>query len=149
MALTQREMACFENNSQFRNEVAAALLPIAAGMMAESLVTLSNPESSATEQTFAGIRQRIADQILREQGINAQAAGVTVANAGDSMGMKYLIRGLLMSPDWTLTPNEWAANEATARATIQAGLGAYLTTLTAIPGAEPVQAARTTKKGAK
>lgn len=143
MALTQRQMACFENNSQFRNEVAAALLPIAAGMMADSLVTLSDPAGTEVQQTFAGIRQRVADQILREQGINAQGGGMA-ANAGDSTAMKYLVRSMLMSPDWTLTPDQWAANETTARQTIQTALGLYLATLTAIPGAPPaaVQAER-------
>lgn len=135
MALTQREMACFENNKQFLTEVAAALLPIAAGMMAASLVVLANPASTEVEQTFAGIRQRLADQILREQGINAQ--GIAVAQpavaTGGSTAMKYLVQQLLLSAGWTMTPDEWAADEATARAAIQAGMAALLMELTAIP----------------
>lgn len=134
MALTQRQIACFESNRQFLNEVAAALLPIAAQMMAESLVVLANAASTEVEQTFAAIRQRLADQVLREQGINAQGAGGQAASAaGGSTAMKYLIQQMLLMPTWTLTPNEWAANEVAARETIQASMAALLTALTATP----------------
>lgn len=134
MALTQRQMACFDGNRQFLNEVAAALLPIAAQMMAESLVVLANPISTEVQQTFAAIRQRLSDQILREQGINAQGAGGQAASAaGGSTAMKYLIQQMLLMPTWTLTPDQWASNEAAARETIQGSLAALLTALTAIP----------------
>lgn len=154
MALTQRQMACFEKNSQFLNEVAAALLPIAAEMKKQALVITSNPQSSETEQTFAATWGRIADQILAEQGVNLAALGVGSAQAtGGSVGMKYLIQQMLMSPAWTLTPDQWATNEATARTTIQAAMAALLAELTAIPGAEQPQAlaamADTTKRGRK
>lgn len=135
MALTQRQIACFESNRQFLNEVAAALLPIAAQMMAESLVVLANAASTEVEQTFAAIRQRMADQVLREQGINVQGAPASAAAqaTGGSTAMKNLVQQMLLMPTWTLTPNEWAANEVAARETIQASMAALLTALTATP----------------
>ena len=139
MALTQRQMACFESNRQFLNEVAAALLPIAAGMMADSLVTLSDPAGTEVQQTFAAIHKGVADQILKEQGINVQALGVGAATGtatGGSLGMKYLVQQLLMADGWEMTPDEWAADEAAARAAITAGMAALLTSLTAIPAQE-------------
>ena len=139
MALTQRQMACFENNPQFQNEVAAALLPIAAEMKKAAMVTLSDPASSEVQQTFAGIRGRVADQILAEQGVNVAVltGGSYTTATGGSIGMKYVVRQMLMQPDWTLTPDAWAADEMAARAEIQAAMGALLTQLTAIPGEEP------------
>jgi len=142
MALIQRQMACFENNPQFQNEVAAALLPIAAAMKRGAMVVLATPESTEVEQTFAGIRGRIADQILAEQGVNVAAltgAGYGTATTG-SIGMKYVVRQMLMQPEWTLTPDQWAADEMGARAAIQTAMAALLADLTAIPGAEQPQA---------
>jgi hypothetical protein len=158
MALTQRQMACFESNKQFQAEVAAALLPIAAAMMRGALVVLSTPESTEVQQTFAAIHKNIANQILQEQGVNVQALGTAGATAtGGSTGMKYLVQQLLTSAAWTMTPDEWAANEATARVTIQTFLAGLLTTLTAAPGEEPEapqgqtqgQAGKTSKRGAR
>ncbi len=138
MALTQREIACFENNKQFLNEVAAALLPIAAAMLKGAMVVLSNPASTEVEQAFAAIHKQLAGQILKEQGINIDALGLggAAAATGGSMGMKYLVQQLLLLPDWALSPDEWAADEATARAAIQVGMAALLTELTAIPDTE-------------
>lgn len=141
MALSQRQMACFEKNSQFLNEVAAALLPIAANMMAAALVVINTPTSSEVEKTFAGIRQRLADQILREQGINAQGAvtagmpafGATTTATGGSTAMRYLVQQMLLMPTWTLTPDEWADDEAAARTAIQTSMAALIEALTAIP----------------
>ena len=142
MALTQRQMACFENNSQFRNEVAAALLPIAAEMKKQALVVRSTPESTEVQQAFAAIWERIADQILAEQGINATGAGgsFSAATAAGSTGMKYLVQQMLLADGWTLTPDQWAANETAARAAIQTAMATLLADLTAIPGAEQPQA---------
>lgn len=146
MALTQRQMACFESNKQFQAEVAAALLPIAAAMMRGALVVLSTPESTEVQQTFAAIHKNIANQILQEQGVNVQALGTAGATAtGGSTGMKYLVQQLLTSAAWTLTPDQWAANEEAARTAIAAGLAALLAQLTAIPGQEPEPPAQATK----
>lgn len=137
MALQQRQMACFEKNTQFLNEVASVLLPIAAGMKASSLVVLNTPDSSEVQKTFAAIRGQIADQILSEQGINlAQSSpfGMPGQTAtGGSTAMRYLIQQMLLMETWTMTPDEWAADEAVARATIQASMTALLSALTAIP----------------
>ena len=135
MALTQRQIGCFEGNKQFLNEVAATLLPIAANMKKQALVILSTPESTEVQQTFAAIWQRLADQILNEQGVNMQALGGSTQTTatGGSTGMKYLVQQLLMSESWTLTPDAWANDEMAARAAIQAGLAALLLELTAIP----------------
>lgn len=139
MSLTQRQINCFERNSQFLTEVAAALLVIAADMMKDSLVVLNTPESSEVERTFAGIRQRIANQILSEQGINVQAVSMTGVAlgggtaTGGSTAMKYLVQQMLLQPTWTLTPDAWAADEMGARATIQFAMAALVEGLTAIP----------------
>jgi hypothetical protein len=160
MPLTQREIACFENNRQFQNEMAAALLYIASQMAKDALVVLANPASSEVQQTFAAIRRQIAGQILKEQGINVESLGLSSSSGqavGGSTAMKYLMQQMLMSPEWTMTPDEWAANEATARVTIQTFLAGLLTTLTAAPGEEPEapqgqtqgQAGKTSKRGAR
>lgn len=154
MALTQRQMACFERNAQFLNEVAAALMPIATELKKQALVIRSNPASTETEQTFAAIWEQLADKILAEQGFTTQA-GVSAATTatGGSVGMKYLVQQLLMSSGWTLTPDQWAADEPAARATIQAGMAALITSLTAMPGAEPeapqAMAAAKSRRGTK
>ena len=73
MALTRRQMACFEKNPQFLDEVAAAFLVAASTMKRASMVTLSTSESTPVERAFAEIKGRVADQILQAQGINLQA----------------------------------------------------------------------------
>jgi hypothetical protein len=141
MALTQRQINCFEKNSQFVNEVAAALLVIAANTMAQALVVLNTPEASEVERTFAAIRQRIADQILREQGINVQGATMGMGMpalpgqtaTGGSTAMRYLIQQMLLQSTWTMTPDQWAADEMLARATITASMATLMQNLTAIP----------------
>ena len=133
MALTQRQMNCFERNSQFLTEVASALLPIAAQMMKTAMVVASDPASTEVQQTFAAIHKQLADQILKEQGINVQGLGSSVTATSGSTAMKYLVQQMLMSPGWTMTPDEWAEDEMTARAAIQAGMAALLLELTAIP----------------
>lgn len=152
MALTQRQMSCFERNSQFQNEVAAALLQIAAGMKAQALVDKTSAEE--TLRTFAAIRERVADQILAEQGISLQPTGGILPAVGQattgSQAMKYLIQQMLLMPTWTLTPDAWADNEMVARATIQGNLAALLQNLTAIPVApQALQQTQSTKEKAK
>ena len=137
MGLTRREMACFERNPQFLDEVAAALMKKAALMKRQAVVVLANPESTAVEREFATQRARIAEQILAEQGINLQTptgfpSGIT-ATASGSTGMRYLVQQLLMSDGWTTTPDTWAANEMQARAAIETGMAALLDSLTEIP----------------
>jgi hypothetical protein len=131
-------MACFEGNRQFLNEVAAALLPIASQMKRAAMVVRSTPGASEVQQSFALAHERLADQILGEQGIylHGVSTGAATTATGGSTGMKYFVQQLLMSPDWTLTPDAWAADETAARATIQAGMTALLTALTAIPEQE-------------
>lgn len=137
MGLTRREMACFERNPQFLDEAAAALLTKASTMKREAVVVLANPESTAVERAFAEARARIAEQILSEQGINLQPAaglpGIVTTTASGSTAMKYLVQALLMSEQWTMTPDEWAADEMAARAAIGTGMAALLDNLTAIP----------------
>lgn len=138
MSLTRRQMSCFERNAQFLDEVAAALLAIASQMKRQSMVVL-NTEANTVEKVFAETTGRIADQILSEQGISLAAAPslpgiVTTATAvPGSTAMRYLVQQLLMSPTWTLTPNEWAEDEAAARATIHIGMATLLQSLTEIP----------------
>lgn len=134
MSLTQRQMNCFERNSQFLTEVAAALLPIAAQMKKGAMVVRSNPQATEVEQSFALAHEALADQILREQGITIGAnANSSVTATSGSTAMKYLVQQMLMSSAWDMTPDEWAADEMTARAAIQAGMAALLQGLTAIP----------------
>ena len=66
-------------------------------------------------------------------GINVQGLGSSVTATSGSTAMKYLVQQMLMSPGWTMTPDEWAEDEMTARAAIQAGMAALLLELTAIP----------------
>jgi hypothetical protein len=120
------------------------------------MVVLANPASSEVQQTFAAIRRQIAGQILKEQGINVESLGLSSSSGqavGGSTAMRYLMQQMLMSPQWTMTPDEWAANEATARVTIQTFLAGLLTTLTAAPEEEPEapqgQTATTSKRGAR
>ena len=134
MALTRRQMACFERNPQFLDEVAAAFLVGASAMKRASMVTLSTSESTPVERAFAEIKGRVADQILQAQGINLQAAtGLPAMTTNGAQAMSYLVQQLLMSPDWTLTADEWADDELAARAVIQAGVSALMASLTAIP----------------
>ena len=139
MPLTQRQMECFKSNGQFLTEVAAALQQIAAAMLAESLVVENSETVTPTEKTFAAIRGRIAQQILAEQGVtnivqtnNAPYPTAVNATSG-SVAMKYLVQQMLMSPAWVMTPDDWADNELTARATIAAAMGMLLNQMTAIP----------------
>lgn len=139
MALTQRQIACFEKNTQFLNEVASALLPIASDMIRQALVVENNENATAVDRTFAAIRKQIANQILTEQGINIQGGAsnygppmVGVATSG-STAMKYLVQQMLLLPDWALTPDQWAADEAVARATITTAMVGLIQGLTAIP----------------
>ena len=53
MALTQRQMACFESNRQFLNEVAAALLPGPDSIDADGVVVF------ATERTHPGYGEAV------------------------------------------------------------------------------------------
>ena len=135
MALTQRQMACFERNPQFLNEVAAALLPIAATMLKQSMAVRAQAGGDAMALAMADKVGLIANQILAEQGINLSAPSLipNAAATSGSTAMKYLVQQMLMSPGWTLTPDAWAADEATAFATIQAAMGSLLAALTAIP----------------
>lgn len=137
MALLQRQMACFENNKQFLGEVAAILLPIAATMYRGAMMVENNPDSQGVERAFAAARKRIAEQILSEQGITVTVQTnpflQTASATGGSNAMKYLVQQMLLMPTWTLTPDEWADDEAAARATIQASMAALLESLTAIP----------------
>ena len=140
MALTQRQMNCFERNSQFLNEVAAALLPIAADLKRAAIVALNNPDATQVDRAFAETQTRIAEQILAEQGITLHASSVptlpnTGSAAGGSTAMKYLVQQMLMAAGWTLTPDEWAGDEPAARATIQGAMAALITALTAQPEA--------------
>ena len=138
MALTQRQIACFEKNTQFLNEVAAALLPLASDMIRQAMVVENNEAATAVERTFAAIRKQIANQILTEQGINIQGGSMAyptpggVATSG-STAMKYLVQQMLLLPDWTLTPDQWAADEVLARATITTAMASLVQGLTAIP----------------
>jgi len=140
MALLQRQMACFENNRQFLGEVAAILLPIAAAMYKSAMVVENNPDSQPVARAFAAARKRIAEQILNEQGITVQVQTNPFLQAatatGGSNAMKYLVQQMLLMPTWTLTPDEWAEDEAAARGTIQASMAALLESLTAVPAEE-------------
>lgn len=136
MALTQRQAACFEKNTQFLNEVAAALLPIAATMLKQSMLIRGTQTGNPVAMAFAEKVGLIANQILSEQGINLASPSLiptAQAAAGSSTAMKYLVQQMLLRPDWTLTPDEWAADEAGAFAAIQTHMAALLTELTAIP----------------
>lgn len=135
MALTQRQAACFEKNTQFLNEVAAALLPIAAAMLKQSMVIKGTQAGDPVAVAFADKVGLIANQILAEQGINLQAPSLipVTAQAASSTAMKYLVQQMLLRPTWTLTPDQWAADEAGAFAAIQTHMAALLTELTAIP----------------
>ena len=142
MALSKRQMACFEGNSMFQAEVAAALLPIAATMLKSALVVLNTPEASAVDKAFAAARESIARQILSEQGITLSAAnpyaigGGGPTATGGSVAMKYLVQQMLLMPTWTITPDEWVADEEAARAAITANMTALLGAMTAIPEAQ-------------
>ena len=135
MALTRRQMACFERNPQFLDEVAAALLPIAAEMTKEALVVENTLGSGELDLKIAAIKKRIADQILREQGINVQSEGLMPSAlptaTGGSTAMRYLVQQMLL--DWTMTPDEWAADEMAARTSISTTMRALLQALTAVP----------------
>lgn len=135
MALTRRQMACFEKNSQFLDEVAAAFLVAASLMKREAMVVQNTGDSTAVQRAFADVKGRVADQILGAQGINLQAAtGLpAMTSTNGAQAMTYLVQQLLMSPDWTLTADEWADDELAARAVIQAGVSALMASLTAIP----------------
>lgn len=144
MPLTQRQIECFKNNGQFLTETAAALQVIAAEMLAEALVAENSETTTPVQRTFAGIRGRIAQQVLAEQGVTniVQSSGLpSAAAAGNatsgSVAMKYLVQQMLMSEAWTMTPDEWATNELTARSTIATVMRGLLTALTAIPTQEP------------
>jgi hypothetical protein len=140
MALSKRQMACFEGNRVFLDEVAAALLPIAAAMLRAAIVVQNTPDASAVDKAFAAAREGIARQILNEQGITLQAANpYALGNreaTGGSVAMKYLVQQMLLMPTWEITPDEWVADEATARATITASMTALLNAMTAIPEAQ-------------
>lgn len=140
MALSKRQMACFEGNRVFLDEVAAALLPIAAAMLRAAIVVQNTADASAVDKAFATAREGIARQILNEQGITLQAANpyaITGQTAtGGSVAMKYLVQQMLLMPTWEITPDEWVADEATARATIAASMAALLNAMTAIPEAQ-------------
>lgn len=139
MALLQRQMSCFENNKQFLREVAAILLQIAAAMYKTAMVTENSTDSTAVERAFASTRKRIAEQILNEQGITVQVQTnpfAQSASAGSSNAMGYLIQQMLLMPTWTLTPDQWAADEPAARTAIQASMAALLESLTAVPAEE-------------
>lgn len=138
MALTRRQIACFERNTQFLDEVAAALLPIAAALTKEALVTENTTDVTEIALKVAAIKRRIADQIFKEQGINVQGDNVLPsalpANAtSGSQAMKYLVQQMLLSPLWDMTPDEWAADELAARAMITTTMQTMLTALTAVP----------------
>lgn len=137
MALTQRQIACFEKNTQFLNEVASALLPLASDMIRQAMVVENDENATPVERTFAGIRKQIANQILGEQGINIQGQVPLVLGGqqatGGSTAMKYLVQQMLLLPTWTLTPDQWAADEALARTTITTAMTALIQGLTAIP----------------
>ena len=138
--LTQRQMACFENNKQFLNEVAAALLKIAASMTADALVVKNTPASTDVEKVFAEKREQIAAQILAEQGISFQTTALpsaTPSAAGGSKAMSYLVRQMLMMSTWTLTPDAWAADEPAAATEITTRMSELIQTLTAIPQVQP------------
>jgi len=128
-------MACFEKNSQFLDEVAAAFLVAASLMKREAMVVQNTGDSTAVQRAFADVKGRVADQILGAQGINLQAAtGLpAMTSTNGAQAMTYLVQQLLMSPDWTLTADEWADDELAARAVIQAGVSALMASLTAIP----------------
>ena len=81
------------------------------------------------------MKGRVADQILRAQGINLQATtGLpSMAASTGSQAMSYLVQQLLMSPAWTMTADEWADDELAARVVITAAVGALMDSLTAIP----------------
>ena len=138
MALSKRQMACFEGNRVFLDEVAAALLPIAAAMLRAAIVTQNTVEASAVDKAFATAREGIARQILNEQGITLQtvnpyAIGSGREATGGSVAMKYLVQQMLLMPTWTITPDEWVTDEAAARAAIAASMTALLDAMTAIP----------------
>lgn len=136
MSLTQRQAACFEKNTQFLNEVAAALLPIAATMLKQSMLIRGTQGDNPVAVAFAEKVGLIANQILSEQGINLSSPSLipTVSAAtSSSTAMKYLVQQMLLRPSWTLTPDEWAADEAGAFAAIQQHMAALLAELTAIP----------------
>jgi len=130
-------MACYERNPQFLDEVAAALLPIAADMTKEALVVENTPGAPELDLKIATIKKKIADQILREQGINVQSdillpsALPTATATGGSTAMKYLVQQMLL--DWTMTPDQWAADEMAARVAISTAMRTLLTALTAVP----------------
>ncbi len=142
MTLSKRQMACFEGNRVFLDEVAAALLPIAAAMLKGSIVTTNTPEASAVNKAFAVARDSIARQILNEQGITLQtgnpyAIGSGATATGGSVAMKYLVQQMLLMPTWTITPDQWVADEVAARAAITASMTALLDAMTAIPEVQP------------
>ena len=91
------------------------------------------------ERAFAAARKRIAEQILNEQGITVQVQTNPFTSAvatNGSNAMKYLVQQMLLMPTWELTPDQWAEDEAAARATIQASMAALLESLTAVPEQE-------------
>ena len=138
MALSKRQMACFEGNRTFLDEVAAALLPIAAAMLRAAIVVQNTPDASAVDKAFAAAREGIARQILNEQGITLQAANPYALSSGvtatsGSVAMKYMVQQMLLMPTWTITPDAWVADEEAARAAIVANMTALLDAMTAIP----------------
>lgn len=140
--LNQRARACFENNKAFEEEVGAALLPIGVSIMKGAIAVLSNDGASSIEKEYAQRAYGVASQILAEQSIAIGGIGVashspmaTAAVGSKSQAIQSLIRQLLRLPSWTMTPDEWIADEAKAAEVIGVNLGLLLSEMLAQPTA--------------
>ena len=116
--------------------MAAALLPIAAEMTKEALVVENTPGSGELDLKIAAIKKRIADQILRGQGINVQSEGLMPSALPTATGGNTAKRDTWYNrccSIWSMTPDEWAADEMAARTSISTTMRALLQALTAVP----------------
>lgn len=137
--LSQRARACFENNKAFEEEVGAALLPIGVGIMKQAMGVLSGEGTSALEKEYAQRAYGVGSQILSEQSI---AIGGSVSYSGPagvvpsgqrSLALQSIIRQLLRMPSWTMTPDQWIADEEKAAQVISLNLGLLLSEMLAQP----------------
>lgn len=138
--LSQRARACFENNKLFEEEVGAALLPIGVEIMKGAVAVLANPEATALDKEYAQRAQGVANQILAEQSIAIGAGSVashspmaTMAVGSRSQAIQSLIRQLLRMPTWTMTADQWVADEEAAAKHISDNLTLLLSGMLAQP----------------
>lgn len=139
MGLTQRQISCFKHNEQFLSEVSAAMLLIAVKMYREALIIENKPDATEVEKVFSSKKRQIAEQTFSEQGINLSGIGGVIPGTTGIRGnvaMQNIVHQMLMSEDWTMSPDEWAKDEMTARGIIQFALGALMDGFTSIPQGE-------------